>query len=657
MRPLFHCIVLVLLPHGSAAGCEDKVPFVCEALGGHCTSYSHFHVLRKYCPKTCQHCEDDCKDTVACAAVKKAGGCDKHKTRWDWSIIERWCPRTCGLCKDTSKKQKAAATNPDDFFKAIDQLMKGALGGLLPNKGGSKAKGDQQKSNNGKGNSGGGNKGADNGNGKNGNGNGSANNGNGNKGADNGNGKNGKSNGGASNGNGNQGAKNGNGQNGNGNRGADNGNGQNGNSNGGANNGNGNQGANNGNSQNSNSNGGAINGSGQNGNSNGGANNGNGQNGNGQNSNGNGGANNGNGNQGADNGDGQNSNGQNGNSNGGANNGNGQNGDGNGGANNGNDNQGAGNGNGQNSNGQNGNSNGGANNGNGQNSNGNGGANNGNGNQGAGNGNGQNSNGQNGNSNGGSNNGNSQNGNGNSGASDDAKAKEDEKKKRVEECGKSKDTQSSISHVLQLLDFAELYKQLGKWTVDGFICIKGASFALKLRSEACPEDPDGCLVLDVTAESLRGDKSADEASIKVNIANNDAARSLEMKIDRLFTSKKPTVSEKLGKMKDMANRGFVRDNKADVAVEVKYKEPNWAPTDGNSGGASNGAPANNGGSSDRKSDRNGGSDGRKAYEMKPYTCDPYNGCYCAAPYSYPYNSGCITEEAYREIMRAYGYYV
>ncbi|CAD5233902.1 unnamed protein product [Bursaphelenchus xylophilus] len=92
----------------------------------YCASKMHFNFLRETCPYTCQQCHNDCKDNVACEAIKRIGGCDRTTTRYDWGIIQRWCPRSCGLCKDKNRDPNKKQKEAEDKKKAQDAKKKAA---------------------------------------------------------------------------------------------------------------------------------------------------------------------------------------------------------------------------------------------------------------------------------------------------------------------------------------------------------------------------------------------------------------------------------------------------------------------------------------------------------------------------------------------------
>uniref|UniRef100_A0A1I7SL43 ShKT domain-containing protein n=1 Tax=Bursaphelenchus xylophilus TaxID=6326 RepID=A0A1I7SL43_BURXY len=126
MKYFILLFTFILINYGHSQKCEDKLPNLCEAMQEYCASHMHFNYLREMCPYTCQQCHNDCKDHVACAAIKKIGGCDRTTTRYDWGIIQRWCPRSCGLCKDKNRDPNKKQKEAEDKKKAEDAKKKAA---------------------------------------------------------------------------------------------------------------------------------------------------------------------------------------------------------------------------------------------------------------------------------------------------------------------------------------------------------------------------------------------------------------------------------------------------------------------------------------------------------------------------------------------------
>ncbi|CAD5233905.1 unnamed protein product [Bursaphelenchus xylophilus] len=111
-----------------AAECKDKLPLTCKNMFDYCTSFIHHEYLRENCQYTCQQCDTDCKDFVACGTIKKIGGCNPT-TKYDRDIILRWCPRTCGTCPDKPripKKDPPKNAEVAKVAKKLDNVLKTA---------------------------------------------------------------------------------------------------------------------------------------------------------------------------------------------------------------------------------------------------------------------------------------------------------------------------------------------------------------------------------------------------------------------------------------------------------------------------------------------------------------------------------------------------
>ncbi|CAD5214071.1 unnamed protein product [Bursaphelenchus okinawaensis] len=126
-----------------AQDCVDKDTEYCKAIAGACNTVENFEDSKKSCRYTCQHCDNDCRDTQPCDSIVRVGACNINHP--EFTMISGWCAKSCGLCtprqfptppKIFSSLSKKALELPKATSRFLwDKVKKGAkaVGNALKN--------------------------------------------------------------------------------------------------------------------------------------------------------------------------------------------------------------------------------------------------------------------------------------------------------------------------------------------------------------------------------------------------------------------------------------------------------------------------------------------------------------------------------------------